>query len=68
MNALTETNQIGRTWIFFVTDNGFQHGLTVAHSTITRFPKPYITQYEERGWEKARRELAEAVAEIREPA
>ena len=21
-----ETNQIGRTWIFFVTDNGFQHG------------------------------------------
>jgi arylsulfatase A-like enzyme len=26
MNVLTETNQIGRTWIFFVTDNGFQHG------------------------------------------
>jgi N-acetylglucosamine-6-sulfatase len=26
MNALVETNQIGRTWIFFVTDNGFQHG------------------------------------------
>ena len=26
MTALTETNQIGRTWIFFVTDNGFQHG------------------------------------------
>jgi N-acetylglucosamine-6-sulfatase len=26
MNALVETNQIGRTWIFFVTDNGIQHG------------------------------------------
>jgi N-acetylglucosamine-6-sulfatase len=26
MNALVETNQIGRTWIFFITDNGFQHG------------------------------------------
>jgi arylsulfatase A-like enzyme len=26
MTALEETNQIGRTWIFFVTDNGFQHG------------------------------------------
>ncbi len=26
INALVETNQIGRTWIFFVTDNGFQHG------------------------------------------
>lgn len=26
INALTETNQIGRTWIFFVTDNGIQHG------------------------------------------
>ncbi len=26
MRALTETNQIGRTWVFFVTDNGFQHG------------------------------------------
>jgi arylsulfatase A-like enzyme len=24
--ALEETNQIGRTWIFFLTDNGFQHG------------------------------------------
>jgi arylsulfatase A-like enzyme len=26
INALTQTNQIGRTWIFFVTDNGLQHG------------------------------------------
>ena len=26
IDALTETNQLGRTWIFFVTDNGFQHG------------------------------------------
>lgn len=26
MTALVETNQFGRTWIFFVTDNGFQHG------------------------------------------
>jgi N-acetylglucosamine-6-sulfatase len=26
LTALEETNQIGRTWIFFVTDNGFQHG------------------------------------------
>ena len=26
MTALTNTNQIGRTWVFFVTDNGFQHG------------------------------------------
>jgi N-acetylglucosamine-6-sulfatase len=26
INALVETNQIGHTWIFFLTDNGFQHG------------------------------------------
>jgi arylsulfatase A-like enzyme len=26
ITALTETNQIDRTWIFFITDNGFQHG------------------------------------------
>lgn len=26
IDALVETSQIGRTWIFFVTDNGFQHG------------------------------------------
>jgi N-acetylglucosamine-6-sulfatase len=26
LTALEETNQIGRTWIFFLTDNGFQHG------------------------------------------
>jgi arylsulfatase A-like enzyme len=26
MTALTETNQLERTWIFFVTDNGIQHG------------------------------------------
>lgn len=26
MTALSNTNQIGRTWVFFVTDNGFQHG------------------------------------------
>ena len=26
MATLVETNQIGRTWIFFVTDNGIQHG------------------------------------------
>jgi arylsulfatase A-like enzyme len=26
ITALEETNQLGRTWIFFVTDNGFQHG------------------------------------------
>ena len=26
INALVETNQIGRTWIFFATDNGRQHG------------------------------------------
>jgi N-acetylglucosamine-6-sulfatase len=26
ITALVETNQIERTWIFFVTDNGFQHG------------------------------------------
>jgi N-acetylglucosamine-6-sulfatase len=26
MTALTNTNQIGHTWVFFVTDNGFQHG------------------------------------------
>jgi arylsulfatase A-like enzyme len=26
INALAETDQIGRTWVFFLTDNGFQHG------------------------------------------
>ena len=26
VTALVETGQLGRTWIFFVTDNGFQHG------------------------------------------
>jgi arylsulfatase A-like enzyme len=26
IDALVETNQLGRTWIFFLTDNGFQHG------------------------------------------
>ena len=26
VTALEETNQLGHTWIFFVTDNGFQHG------------------------------------------
>jgi arylsulfatase A-like enzyme len=26
ITALARTNQIGRTWVFFVTDNGFQHG------------------------------------------
>jgi arylsulfatase A-like enzyme len=26
VTALEETNQLERTWIFFVTDNGFQHG------------------------------------------
>ena len=26
ITALEETNQIDRTWIFFITDNGFQHG------------------------------------------
>lgn len=26
ITALEETNQLGNTWIFFVTDNGFQHG------------------------------------------
>jgi len=26
MNAIAETGQNGRTWVFFLTDNGFQHG------------------------------------------
>ena len=26
IDALEETNQMERTWVFFVTDNGFQHG------------------------------------------
>jgi N-acetylglucosamine-6-sulfatase len=26
VTALVETGQLGRTWIFFVTDNGYQHG------------------------------------------
>ena len=26
VTALVETGQIGRTWVFFVTDNGYQHG------------------------------------------
>ncbi len=26
INALAETDQLGRTWIFFLTDNGLQHG------------------------------------------
>jgi N-acetylglucosamine-6-sulfatase len=26
LDVLEATNQIGRTWIFFVTDNGYQHG------------------------------------------
>ena len=26
IDALEETNQLGRTWIFFLTDNGLQHG------------------------------------------
>jgi N-acetylglucosamine-6-sulfatase len=26
IDALVETNQLGRTWIFFLTDNGLQHG------------------------------------------
>jgi arylsulfatase A-like enzyme len=26
LTALVDTNQIGRTWIFFITDNGYQHG------------------------------------------
>jgi N-acetylglucosamine-6-sulfatase len=26
IDALVETKQIGRTWIFFITDNGLQHG------------------------------------------
>jgi len=26
IRALVETDQLGRTWIFFVTDNGYQHG------------------------------------------
>ena len=26
ISALEETGQLGRTWIFFVTDNGYQHG------------------------------------------
>ena len=26
MSALAQTDQLGRTWIFFVTDNGYQHG------------------------------------------
>jgi arylsulfatase A-like enzyme len=26
MDALAETGQMGRTWVFFVTDNGYQHG------------------------------------------
>src|SRR3712207_8566449 len=25
-SALEETEQLGRTWIFFLTDNGYQHG------------------------------------------
>lgn len=49
-------------------DNGCRHGLDIAWRTVATYPKPYITAYEERGWLLARRQLAEAVDDVRTPA
>lgn len=44
-------------------DNGFQHGMRTAHQTVAGYPKPWITLSEERGWDLARDQLVQALAD-----
>lgn len=43
-------------------DNGLQHGLRLAHTAVTTYPKPWINFGEERGWDLARHQLTEVLA------
>lgn len=43
-------------------DSGWQHAMTEAHRVVTHLPKPWITYGEERGYDLARTQLADALA------
>lgn len=38
-------------------DNGFLHGVRIAHGAVLNYRKPWITLGEERGWDLARGQL-----------
>jgi arylsulfatase A-like enzyme len=49
LTALEETNQLGRTWIFFVTDNGFQHGEHFLEKKLWPYEESTRTPFVARG-------------------
>lgn len=45
-------------------DNGCQHGLRIALTTVQRTQAPYVTMSEERGWHMAHRQLTAVLAQL----